>query len=302
MFLKFYEIKEETKMNLQEKCCIILIILIFAINSNGAIKSMSIGNIETIIIGETENALLNPAGLSKVTKRNIALEFSPMMVGLDDGSIYKGNLYLTYPLKNLGAIGTSFEYLKAGTENIKSLYNEISLKFAFGYTLLEDLITGFTFKYNEWNVNASGFDINEIAVSKKYIDMDISINSFIKENIIGGIILLNVFNSKQEVKMDNNYNTRALKMGVRWGKGEKFLGIEVGYKDIIIMSLGGQTLWKDIYFRAGIQLNDFLYGINFTLGCGYNFHIRNLQINYALNYPVRFGIWGTHSIGINFNF
>lgn len=281
-------------------------------------RPLAMGGAYTALSNDADGILINPAGLTTLKGHQLFATTSALYVGLSDGSRLTQNI-LGYSRrqKEIGSLGIVWKNF-----SVRNLYSENVLSISYTrrsrlYLTKGDkdrprnLSIGSALKLMEWNSAPTMDDHGRIVEELprwQGISLDVGLVIWTSENTPVAVSFQNM------IKPNVTSNRSAIKESL---KGVTRMGVAIISQDTIWVldmvlteglidlhtGLERRLQSERIFIRAGFDLRNLAWGLNFSAGFGYKV-TDSARIDYAFVYPVNtiFDTFGSHRISVVYDF
>ncbi len=270
-------------------------------------RPVGMGSAFVGLVDDVHSLYYNPAGLSRLTRKEFTSGYGKLHWGLDDGSDL-GNAFIGYahPLKRLGGIGVG--WLNLG---LRGLYREDIFILSYGNNLFGSLSAGLNLKllykrYDNNQYTRSDPLFQEKGYSRIGFSGDLGLLYELTANIFSGLSLTDIIQPDMDLADKSNKIPLGLRIGVAYRDRVSLINfaLDAAYKDGELDVSAGAEKWlsgKSVGVRGGIDIGSNGFK-SFSLGG--SCQVLALQIDYAFIYPL-FGLretYGSHRFSVTLRF
>lgn len=281
----------------------------------GSARIIGMGGAYTAVENEGEGILMNPSSVFNISKGSVTLMYSPMYIGLNDGSFNNGYMNVVYKFEDIGIFSINYLFLNTSTQLVSNLYDESSLILTYSRPIIPDLYAGIRLNYYKWQ-GATQTDPNGITQSLTSSALSFGINAFYNKSkdFKVGLAINNINQPKiNDTSIEDNYTERQdieIRPGLSFNITDILIALDLRYMDSNVDINLGSEYWflnknneQFIGIRIGINLPDLGNGINATAGFSI-FLMEGLSIDYGFLIPLTTitHIWGEHKFSLTYKF
>ncbi len=282
----------------------------FEQTTSGSARALGMGEAFTGVAEGGENASLNPASLGFFQDRiNLSVMYSPLFIGLDNGSLYRGAFNIASSLRKIGGFAVNVQYLEVDTNEINKIYQEYSGILSYGKKLNKKWAIGGNIKYYNWDA-AESEDLNGYReqLGAKNLSLDIGFLYRIIKMLTVGLVISDftrpVLSSDKAAKEYQDKLPIKVKLGFTFNIKKVLFALDGEYINRKMNFKIGAERWflnNKLGARTGFQFWNAILGINYTIGMSFRVEER-LTISYAFLYPLGSieSTGGTHRISLTF--
>jgi hypothetical protein len=270
----------------------------------GGARPLGMGGAYAGISDDVNTIGINPAGLSSIKNTEVMLMGSPVVTGLDEGSLFRFAFQGVMPLSVIGGLGLKLDRFMAGYEG-ETLYSETEFDLGYSHYLFQIIHIGFALKGHMWEAKGEEFlNLKDPATGGDFYSMSAGLLYPINDRFKLGMSVDHLYTISTFLK--SGYEDESIPAVFRMGMGLNFkhyligLDLEYNHYNVNIGTGAEVEIIDDLFIRGGLNLRDFFYGADITFGAGYTFN--HYQIDYGLSYPLFLGTFGTHRISANYRF
>jgi len=304
---------------------VFLMLLFFAKQSQSAFrdsylgaKSMAMGGAYTALADDVDGILANPAGINAIKAQQLTATTAILHVGLSDESRLSQNIFgYAYKPRKTDSLGILWKQF-----SVSSLYYEniFALSYARSASLYlskseqkrpRNLSLGGTIKLMNWDsaptIDSYGRTVEDLS-GWTGVDFDLGFIIWTSENTPVAVSFQNIRSPNITSSSSNlkEYLSFTTKMGVAAIEKNFTWVLDLILKNgEIDLKIGAERKSHDnrLYFRAGVELANLAWGMNFTAGAGYK-PSDSMRIDYAFVYPINtiLDTLGSHRISIVYDF
>lgn len=276
---------------------------------SGGARSFGMGGAHLGVTRGGESSLLNPAGLGFFNKKiHFSSMYSPILLGLDDGSLYQASVNISTYLSKYGGFSLNVQYLGVDNNTVDNLYHELMGVLSYGRSLNKNLSLGLNCKYFKWqgaeSIDFSGYTEQ---LGNNCLSFDFGLRYQVIDDITVGALITDF--THPMVSSDfalEKYQERipvGIEMGLMFFFDKVMVAMDGEYKDRKFnLKTGGETwFWNNFFgLRGGLQFLNSTRGINFTAGMSFKIQ-KWVDIDYGFLFPLIGikGVYGTHMISLN---
>jgi len=284
-------------------------------------RQAGLGNAFTAIADDVYSTYYNPAGLAQLHRSEFTAAYEKLYSGLTDGSSI-GRDFVAYghPTAKHGTFGFSFLSL-----SLAGLYSETTMGLHYAYALHEKWNIGGSMKLLKKSFGSDDYTANAInsdtgassgapdplfaknGTSKSAVAFDVGGQYRISKIYAVGMTILNINSPNMALSTsDTDKVSSVYKLGL--ARRTKFTGVDVELSERQFTSseyrlnMGGER-WMQGGFgiRGGLGFGQRQYQVT---SIGFSYRWENLQIDYALIYPLSGikGTFGTNQVSMTFRF
>lgn len=299
----------------------LLLLVSIIINGYSAFNELGVGSARIIGLGgafsavenKGEGALINPASITLLKKGSVTAMYSPLYLGLDDGSFEKGYFNVVYRFEHIGIFSINWEFLKTHIKAMDNLYNEDSFVLTYTRNLNKEFSVGARINYNTWqgaeqtdyfgNTESLGSSAFSIGLSGYY-----RVNDELRLGLSANNINVPRIDDDSKGKDDLERMPLVIQPGVCFYLKRLMFAIDIKYIYSDIDILIGSEYWfynriqKKVFgCRLGMNFPDLGNGFNAT--AGFSVYIwQELSFDYGFTIPITTitSIWGDHKFSLSY--
>ncbi len=281
----------------------------------GGARPLGMGGAFCAVENAGEGALINPASVTKVENGSVTAMYSPLYIGLDDGSFNDGFFNAVYRFKNIGIFSLNWKFLKTSTQQSADLYGEDTLALTFNRKLSKEITGGLRINYYKWaSGSQSDFFNNTESLGSSAISFGLGLFYKVRNDYKIGLALNNVNMPRIDDDTKGIKDKEIMPFQVQAGisfyiKSIMFaLDAKFLYDNIDIFI--GSEYWflnkeheESFACRLGMTLPDLGNGFNATTGLS-AYIWDEMIFDYGFSIPITTitSIWGEHRFSISYKF
>lgn len=283
--------------------------------AKGGARTLGMGGAFVAVENSGEGVLINPAAIMGIDNGSFTAMYSPLYIGLDDGSFDNGFFNVVYHYDGIGIFSLNWEFLKTSTKLVSNLYNEDTIVLTYSRQVNEEITAGLKINYYKW-CSAKQTDLfgNTESLSSSALSFGLGAYYNVKEDFKIGLCLNNVNMPRIDDDSKGIDDTERMPFQVQPGicffvkKIMIALDVKFLYENVDMML--GSEYWflnkeqeKIFGCRIGMNFPDLGNGFNVTAGLSV-FIWRDLSFDYGFLIPITTitSIWGEHKFSISYKF
>jgi|GEM_PF-4223907 len=281
--------------------------------SPGGSRPLGMGGAFVAVENDGEGVLINPASIREGINGSVTAMYSPLYVGLDDGSFNDGFFNVVYHYPGVGIFSINWEFLKTSTKLVKNLYNEDAFMLTFSRKLNEEISAGLKLNYYRWGSAEQSDNFgNTESLGSSAFSFGLAGFYRVTDDVKIGLSINNINMPRIDDKSKGVDDTERMPFQVQTGFSfllkSVMLALDANYVNNAIDLMLGAEYWflnkessKVFGCRLGLNFPDLGNGFNVTAGLSV-YILRELSFDYGFLIPITTitSIWGEHRFSLSY--